>query len=381
MTAFSQVVIGEVDVNRRLLGLEKAGQSIVEMAEVAVIQESPQFLIVLYSVLFLSASVDLAIREQACAHAGALLRAVHRAHGGSSHPPCVERVVLPWIRKQLAVGSRAVLQAQLALLRECVVQAPAVYSDWSALLSSQQPERDFFLSVCDPSPATRCTALKALRKALRRQEFRSETVIDYLVPLVQHCLFDLKAGGGGGGGGGGDGGGREAATSYRDGLVQALQSLARLLPWWSWTRLCVAFAERWDSALAARKGERAAMHLFCALADAFPFEQSDESVDLQFVEGQVVQRLQQNILEAQSEQDLRSRNKKKLKDAAKGARINVEVVVVLVRLLQKLPEKVGGRLLPPVLRSVCNSLAEQDESIRDATRKTIAKISVALGPK
>jgi hypothetical protein len=371
MMAFSQVVVGEVDVNRRLMGLEKASQLVAEMSETAVIQESPQFLVVLYSVVFLSSSNDMAIRDQATANVISLVQLAYRVHAGASDPPCVDAVVMPWIRKQLSVGSRAVLQSLLTILRQCVKEAPHHFPDWALLVGNEDPPKDFFTMAFDTSAAVRAEALKLLRRVLRNRSFELATVTEYLVPMVKHCLFDLTAGVGD----------RDAVKSYRDALVMVMQSLAQLLPWDYWTWTCNEFGAKWEDALAIRRGERVAMHLFCSLVDSFHFGKEDAVVDHAFLETQVIVRLQSNILEAQNQQALRNRKTKKLKDAAKGSRINVEVVVVLVRVLQKLPESLMSKFLSGVLRSVCNSLAEQDESIRDATRKTLAKISVALGPK
>jgi hypothetical protein len=371
MLSFSQVVIGEVDVNRRLMGLEKATQLIAEMSEAALLSGNALFLMVLHSVLFLCSSADMAIREQAVTNTVALLKRAHLVHGGAaSQPPAVESVVLPWLKNLLATGSRQVLHAALQVLRQCVVEAPFRYPDLATLLAPTQPAQDFYVVSFDSSLSVRIGALKILRRALRQHAFQLSTVTEVLVPLYRHCLFDLAA----------SAGGRDDVKAYRTALVVAMQELGRLLPWEEWAFTVTDFARNWDEAVAMRRMERVSLHLFCAMVDSYHFEASDPTVEMAFLEKAVLRRLQENILEAKEAPKGR-RKQLKLKDASKGSRINVEVVVVLVRLLQKLPEKSMASLLPPVLRSVCNSLAEQDESIRDATRKTLAKISIALGPQ
>ncbi len=370
MLSFSQVVIGEVDVNRRLMGLEKASQLVAEMSEMALLSESPHFLVVLQAVLFLCSSSDMAIRDQAVANTVALLKLAHRVHGATSHPPCVDNRIMPWLRKLLATGSRPVLHSVLQVLRQCVVEAPTRFSDLATLLSSSNPAKDYFMVSFDSALTVRISALKVLRRALRQHAFSVETVTHILMPLYQHCLFDLAP----------QVGSRDDIKAYRAALVLALQDLGRLVPWDKWATIVADFAAKWDEAVGMRRGERVNLHLFCAMVDSFHFESDDPAIEMSFIEGSVVRKLQDNVLEAKEEPKGR-RKKLKSKDASKGSRINVQVVVVLVRLLQKLPAATMASFLPAVLRSVCNSLAEQDESIRDATRKTLAKISIALGPK
>ena len=254
----------------------------------------------------------------------------------------------------------------MAVFRQCVQEAPTRFAEWVSLLQASEG-LDFFLGVFDSSTAARTRAAGQLRRSLAAGQLSEDAVWEFVVPLLLGSLLQ-------GGGVSGDAGRALAASQ-----TAALQSAARKLSGFRWATLLERAAARWDEADRARRGERPAMRLFCALADSYPRHGGAEP---SVVEALVVTRLQRNILERPDPDSLRRRGgSKKLKDAAKGSRINVEVVVVLVRLLQKLPEAMMSKYLSPVLRSVCNSLAEQDESIRDATRKTIAKISVALGPK
>jgi hypothetical protein len=365
MLSFSQVVIGEMDVNRRLMGLEKTAQLVAELGDSTIEQEAPPFLLLLYPLLYLSASSDLSLRDQSVAVCLDLLTRAHQVHG-QTHPPFVEQLVMPWMRRVLCSATRPVLHSAMMVVRHCAIEAPGRYPDLARLVSNDDPSKDYFLLSFELALPARERALKVLRKSLKQEEYSSTTLAQFFLPLYKHCLFFVF-------------GKEDAQKRYRKELIHTMQTLGKRLPWSEWAKTMNYFGKKWDEAITLRQEESGCLNLFCSMVESFHFKEGGYNVA--FMEEVILGRLNKNILQRKEERFRKKMKSIKKKDASKGSRINIRVVVVMVKLLQILTEEVMSTYLPPLLRSVCNSLAEQDESIRDATRKTLALVAVSLGPK
>lgn len=356
MMAFSQVVLDEVDVNRRLMGLEKAAQLIPELDLSDGRDETPTFLVLFYPVLLLCFGMDLGVREQALSCLTSLLGLSHRGHG-TACPPCVEQRVIPQALHCLVSDMpRTVHHSAMQVVRFCVSEWPAHFPDLSKLLDDKG---DCFTNLFNTTFSLRTQALKSLQHFMQTQDISDERVLsEFFLPIIKHGLFGHMM----------ERTKKEDLQALESNLLETLEILGKRLTWDTWREvaheLCSIFSERGAADPAGLE-----MRTLCRFVDSFQGEG-----DAEFLLQIVGPLLEKNIFLKK-----KGPERKGGKGIDKGLPVNCVVVVSLLRMFQLLGETVVAERVPPVLRNICNSLSDRDEKVRETTRDAIVQICLALG--
>jgi U3 small nucleolar RNA-associated protein 20 len=299
----------------------------------------------------------------------------------------LESILLPALYSGVREQSEIVRREYLKVMAHLV----KIFSDWEQvndmiplLGGDDELEASFFNNILTAGKGRQSKALALLSKVAEDGVLRSRNVGQFLIPLIEHFVFDRAEGAEG----------HNLAAE----ATTVLGVLARSLEWQQYRALLRRFItyitskpdlEKQIIRLIGRVIDALAQAADEKSAKASAVTEQDDTEDTG-MEVEVADDKPQSLLaktlpsETKFTEDLESNILPPLttylhdKDESTVS-LRVPVAVILVRLLKLLPQDKMMEKLPPVLTDICHILRSKAQESRDMTRDTLIQICVLLG--
>lgn len=306
-------------------------------------------------------------------------------------------IVLPAIRAGAREQSELIRVEYIGVMAHTIKQCPTLdgVGDMQSLLVGGDEEANFFNNILHIQQHRRGKALRRLAELVQKNEILSSNIAHFLLPLIEHFVFDQG----------------EGEHNLANDAVLAIGSLAEQLEWQQYR----ALIKRFMSYIKSKPDlEKIVIRLIGtavnALATAWeikaksfealaPKEAGDSNGDVEMVEAPAVSEVPE-LIEAPKRCRLAESLPEQLKLAndisnsflptlsqylhqkeESTVALRVPVAVSMVKLLRVMPEDMMRSKLPGVLTDVCHILRSRAQDSRDMTRKTLAEIAMLLGPQ
>ncbi|TPX15581.1 uncharacterized protein E0L32_004279 [Thyridium curvatum] len=287
-------------------------------------------------------------------------------------------VIMPTIYAGSREDSETVRREVIRVLGFLVSAMPswAPVADLAPLAVSeeQDSERAFFFHILSPAVSRQLQALQLLEGVNAKTEFSSKNISQFFIPLLEHFIFGRE-----------DGADDHGLGAQASNTIAALSASLEWAQYRALLRRFISFVEskpdlqkqvirlldRTTDALARATAQKSADSMevdqpsevdatVCRLAKTLPgtSKLSDELVNNQLP----------TLIGHLHEKD----------EATVSARVPVGVIVV--KLLNILPDEVRDQKLAGVLTDICHILRSKAWESREMARDTLAKISSILGP-
>ena len=291
----------------------------------------------------------------------------------------MRNVVLPSIYAGARESSETVRREYLRVFGFLLTVMPKwePVADLGALLKGRQDdtsEPTFFFDILSPATARQLEALRTLESSNSAEEFGSQNLGQFFIPLLEHFLFGRTDGSD-------DHGLGAQATN-------TIGSLAMSLHWNHWRTMFHRYISYIESRPEMQKQTVRLLGKFCdALVQSSDSDVPD-AMDVDKPEGPspVAQRLRLTVPKrSQLATDVLKYFLPPLvkhlheKDESEVS-YRVPVGVVIVKLLKILPPEQMDQKLAGVLTDICHILRSKSLESRDLARDTLVKIAVVLGP-
>jgi U3 small nucleolar RNA-associated protein 20 len=286
----------------------------------------------------------------------------------------LESLVVPPTRSGLQARTVSIRRFYILIIRETAKSfnghdSPNLCGDLSALVDEDNPDLDFFIGVTHVQIHRRGRAFQRLRKVLRESSeesagFTSQSLSGVLLPLALHPAYESKM---------------KAEEPFALEGIATVGAIARHLPWNKYHNTVWSILSSFDR---HPEQERYLIGTLCAIIDNFSFDltdQSDGSEDngqyektavWRALERRVIPKLEGLLIKEKSD-----------KSGKKNKIIRPAVVLALMKLFQKFPEKFFESKLPHILAVMCDALRNRDSDARDLARTTMAKIVTGMDLK
>ncbi|QSZ35764.1 hypothetical protein DSL72_006886 [Monilinia vaccinii-corymbosi] len=244
-------------------------------------------------------------------------------------------------------------------------------SDMHKLLAGEdEVESSFFNNILAAGKGRQSSAFGLLSSAAEKGELSSKNVSHFFIPLIEHFIFDRAEGS--------DGHNLAAEATTTVGI------LARSLEWPQYR----AMLKRFIGYVQAKPDlEKQVIRLLGKVIDALalaaqPSVDTDMETDIPKIQSKLAITMPK---EPKFSDDLTSNILPSLTDYLHDkdestVSLRVPVAIIVVRLLQLLPQEKMNERLPAVLTDICHILRSKAQESRDLTRDTLVKICVLLGP-
>ena len=301
---------------------------------------------------------------------------------GSTAFDMVRKVLLPALRTGVLDSSELVRAEYLSVMAHLIRCNPEweEVNDMSALLCIDDDEASFFLNILHIQQHRRLRALRRLAAEARSGVLRSINVAHFLIPLIEHFIFDRAD--------------DESAHNLSAETVITVGALAQSLEWPQFR----AMFRRLTAYIRSKPDlEKTVIRLLGVTIDALNDAAANEKLHSPYdpkncmdvshhAMYQAPTALAATIPRQEKLTDDLTRNllpslMKYLHDRDESTvSLRVPVAVSVVKLLQLLPATMLEDQLAPVLTDVCNILRSRAQESRDLTRKTLVEISTLIGP-
>ena len=268
----------------------------------------------------------------------------------------IATTLLPAIERGMTEKSELVRAEYIRLLGSIVVAMPDsnAVKDMLVLTVGGDDEASFFTNVLHIQQHRRLRALRRL--ADEAINVGSNNVNKFLIPLLEHFVFDAEQG--------------DTGRTLSDQTITTLGQLAKNLKWSSFR---YAFKRYIGLLKSDPEHEKFTLRLLSIFVDAL-------HADLKSKDGSVAEESRR------ARSDVISRDflpplvaYLHLRDESTVDR-RMPVAVTIVKLLQSLPGQEMSIRLAPVLTDVCHVLRSRSVEARDQTRKALAAILDLVGP-
>jgi U3 small nucleolar RNA-associated protein 20 len=304
---------------------------------------------------------------------------------GASFVTALSDIVLPSIRAGAREQSEIVRAEYVGVMAHIVKECPTfgLVSDMQSLLVGGDEEASFFNNILHIQQHRRGRALRRLAILVKNHEISSSNIAHFLLPLIEHFVFDQA----------------EGEHNIAQESVVTIGALAEQLEWQQYR----AVLKRFMSYVKSKPDlEKIVIRLIGtavnALSTAWEVRSNttnkpvdgDGDVDMtEEVPGDAKARcfLAQSLPEQQklandiSTGFLPAMSEYLHQKDESTVSLRVPVAVSMVKLLKIMPEEMMQAKLPGTLTDVCHILRSRAQESRDMTRQTLVTIALILGPE
>nr|XP_018626916.1 small subunit processome component 20 homolog isoform X2 [Nicotiana tomentosiformis] len=257
------------------------------------------------------------------------------------------------------------------LLRDMVLKLPTVEDFKSfAVLYSEDPEQDFFNNIVHLQRHRRARALLRFKNVISSGNLSKVLINKVFIPLLFKMLLDGQVGKG---------------ENIRSACLEAVASITRCMEW----RLYYALLNRCFREMTLKPDkQKVLLRLISSILDQFHFsntpsdhDTADSVQDIQTTclieSGKVTGVSELAEIQMCLQKDMLPRVQKML--IADTDNVNVNISLILLKLLKLLPGDIMEVHLPSIIHRVANFLKNRLESIRDEARAALAACLKELG--
>ncbi|KAK2740295.1 U3 snoRNP protein [Myotisia sp. PD_48] len=322
---------------------------------------------------------ELSIRSSA---ALGIKRFIHKsgtcdASDADAYLELVEKVLLPSIKGGLKLSAETVRAEFVGLLGYFIETHAALdaVKDMRALLVEGDEEASFFNNILHIQQHRRSRALRRLATEAGKGDIQPINISSIFFPLVEHFVFNQAEE-------------DENAHNLAAATITTIGSLSEALTWNQFK----AIFRRYKGYLQTKPGlEKNVIRLLGQMTDALERAVSLKFGDQVVEDSMAVESVVQSALskslpsKTQLTGELKTTfipfltNFTSRRDEAEVT-LRLPVAVTAVKLLTLLPEDDIALLLPSLLLDVTNILRSRAQDTRDVARKTLADITIILGP-
>ena len=253
--------------------------------------------------------------------------------------------------------------------------SPNLYGDMYCLIRDDNQDLDFFLSITHVQLHRRARALQRLRKSVNDSvepdsecSFTPQSLSNILLPLAMHPIYECKT---------------KAEESFALEAIATVGAISRLLSWSKYNSTLWTTLNQFDR---HPEQERYIIGMLCSIIDGFHFD-----VDISSDKGDTNEADKGREDDSEGNAVWRSLERRiipkieglltKEKVDRKGKRVKIlrpTVVLALLKLFQKFPERYFHSKLPRLLAVICDALRNKESDARDIARNTMAKMVVSM---
>ncbi|KAK6519381.1 U3 snoRNP protein [Arthrobotrys megalospora] len=375
MNTYSMRALGEPDFNKRLSAFAEINEDRYQVLTLK------QWIPIVYNMLFfIRDQEELTTRTNASYCLRRFVERAGKSVGGeeeAAFADTISTVVLPAIKNGLREASELIRVEYINVLGHIVKECETSdVKDMNPLLFGGDEEANFFFNILHIQQHRRGKAIRKLGEKAGTTRIGSSSIAHYLIPLVEHFIFDQD----------------EGSHNLASDSIKTLSILAANVEWPQYR----ALFKRYLSQMKENPGEeKVAIRVISGMAEALlrtkeklpaKTETAGEDVVMEEVEPHVPaleaslpapEKLETDILQQLLPQLLIFL---KQKDESTVS-LRVPAAVAIVKLMKVLSDETMGKQLPPVLTSLCHILRSRDANSRDLTRQTLCEIAGLLGPK
>ncbi|KAK5634129.1 hypothetical protein RRF57_009843 [Xylaria bambusicola] len=285
-------------------------------------------------------------------------------------------VVLPSLYSNAKELSETVRRESMRVMGYLVSQMPSwsPVSDLVALNPApdeKDPDPSFFSNILNPAALRQMRALQLLSKVSVHTALSSRHVAHFLVPLLEHFIFNRSDDGDD------HGVGAQATTTISD--------LAFSLEWPQYRAILRRYIGYVESKPEAQKQVIRLLGKFVDSLTPATLDKSSEQMDLDTSSSRrsylsrtlpALEKFNEDILSNILPSLLNYMHEKD--EATVSSR--VPIGIILVKILKTLPEEPLNQKLPGVLTDICHILRSKALESRDMARDTLSKMTSLLGP-
>ena len=299
----------------------------------------------------------------------------------------VTTIVVPSIQMGLKLQSDVARQEFIALLAtytEYAKRFELPHADLFELRNTLDPEVDFFYNIAHIQHHRRARAISRLSQQLKQATtFSPSSLSLILIPILEHIVFEMS--------------GAKEQNLITQATV-AIGEAARLLPWSAYMSLLRNILRQIPR---HQEKESVLIRTACSILDGFHFDAplaasgwtqelaeiemnlKDEETSVQTaLRMKVVPMLEQYLIR---HHDTKGKPNKKggqetKKKTIDGQIVTIPIALALVKVYRRLPLPYFHAQLPKLLMMVIKFLKSRDEPIRVASRETLVRIAIELGP-
>lgn len=294
----------------------------------------------------------------------------------------VRTVLLPALRIGATESSELVRTEYLSIIAHLVRHNRGwqEINDMSTLLVDDDQEASFFANILHIQQHRRLRALRRLATEADKGQLRSGNVAHFLIPLIEHFIFDRAD--------------DEGAHNLGAETVTTIGALASSLEWPQFR----AMLRRFSGYIQSKPGiVKPVIKLLSAIVNSLSDAAQEKDVPSDYLidpnkaglDGEK-RRIRSTLMltmprEEKFADDVSSHILPPLvkylheKDES-NVSLRVSATVFVVKLLKLLPPTLFRERLPPVLTDLSNILRSRAQESRDLTRKTLVEIATLIGP-
>ena len=281
-------------------------------------------------------------------------------------------ILLPSLRKGVSEESEIVRVEYLGVMAHLITHSPQWHevNDLVPLLADGDDEASFFSNVLHIQQHRRLRALRRLRERASTVGFQSVNTAHYLIPLLEHFVFvDHEDG---------------ASHNLSAECVNTIGALTLSL---EWPQFRATFKKYSDHMKSKPEHLKRLIKLLGVMTDTLRNVATTLTTHSKSQNPEHTSVLSKSLPgEMKLAKDVCTVLVPPLTAYVHGKEestvsLRVPVSISVVKLLTILPPDEIDQYLAPVLTDICNILRSQAQESRDSTRKTLAQISVLLGPR
>ena len=377
LNSYSSRAIDEPDFDRRLQAFSQLNDSAYGMLSER--QWRPLLFNYLY---YLRDDEELAVRSSASFGVRRFVEAskssVDAIDTSSPGWMLVRMVLLPALMEGSAEKSELVRTEYMAIMAHLIRAYPEwnEISDMSALLVNDDDEASFFSNVLHIQQHRRLRALRRLADEANKQGLRSMNIAHFLLPLLEHFIFD-----------------RADDSGAHNLAAEATITIGALVHGLEWPQIRAVF-QRYAGYISSKPElEKSIIRLLGVLIDAIQHAASakmgnDQAHSEVSYEPSTTKKIalaltiprQEKLSDDVVKNILPSLLSYLHNKDESTVSLRVPVAVSAVKLMKVLPEASLVERLPPLLTDVCHILRSRAQESRDMTRKTLVDIAALVGP-
>ncbi|KAK6358660.1 U3 snoRNP protein [Orbilia blumenaviensis] len=374
MNTYSMRALDEPDFNKRLAAFAEINEDRYQVLTLK------QWIPIVYNMLFfIRDQEELTTRTNASYCLRRFVERAGKAAGDeeAAFADTISTVVLPAIKNGLREASELIRVEYINVLGHIVQECKTSdVNDMHPLLFGGDEEANFFFNILHIQQHRRAKAIRKLGDKAEGTRIGSSSIAHYLIPLVEHFIFDQD----------------EGSHNLANDSIKTLSILAANVEWPQYR----ALFKRYLSQMKESPGEeKVVIRVISGMAEALlrtkeklptKSQAAGEDVVMEEAEPHIPaleaslptpEKLETDILKQLLPQLLIFL---KQKDESTVS-LRVPVAVAIVKLMKVLSDETMGKQLPPVLTSLCHILRSRDSGSRDLTRQTLCEIAGLLGPK
>jgi U3 small nucleolar RNA-associated protein 20 len=293
----------------------------------------------------------------------------------------VETSIIPLAKAGLHSRDVSVRRNYVLLIREITKffdgqSSPHLLGDLGVLYNDENPDLDFFVNITHVQIHRRARGLQRLRKIFNDNSAECSTcpigpqsLSNVVLPLVLHPVFECSA---------------KSEETYALEAIATIGAVSRFLTWKKYHATLWTVLNQFDRN-AGR--ERYMVALVCAIIDGFRFElvstpvpenESDNVFDENNTKTAVWRALEKRVIPKIEGLLIKEKVDKR---GTRIKTIRAAILLALLKLYQRFPERFFESRLPRLLAVICDSLANKDSDVRDVARTTLGKMVVSMDLK